>query len=213
MAYTIIEVERKTGVASRTLRFWADKGLFPFVQKDSNGVRYFSEKDVQWVFWIDCYRQIGMSIEDIKHYITLCAKGESSAQERLEIIQRQRQKTLDDIEKLQVVLEKLDYKVAYYKEMIAKQKDDINPLNQEYVKRPLMIGKKHIRSLAVKIFTPFNLHRNQEDKTGKLRPNLSGVIAPEVSVAQPTPHHRSKSRQKCQHQKDGKSYENLINNI
>ncbi len=34
MAYTIIEVERKTGVASRTLRFWADKGLFPFVQKD-----------------------------------------------------------------------------------------------------------------------------------------------------------------------------------
>lgn len=135
MAYTIIEVERKTGVASRTLRFWADKGLFPFVQKDSNGVRYFSEKDVQWVFWIDCYRQIGMSIEDIKHYITLCAKGESSAQERLEIIQRQRQKTLGDIEKLQVVLEKLDYKVAYYKDMIAKQKDDINPLNQEYVKR------------------------------------------------------------------------------
>ena len=43
MAYTIIEVERKTGVASRILRFWADKGLFPFVQKDSNGVRYFSE--------------------------------------------------------------------------------------------------------------------------------------------------------------------------
>lgn len=72
MAYTIIEVERKTGVASRTLRFWADKGLFPFVQKDSNGVRYFSEKDVQWVFWIDCYRQIGMSIEDINttlHYV------------------------------------------------------------------------------------------------------------------------------------------------
>lgn len=28
MAFTIIEVERKTGVASRTLRFWADKGLF-----------------------------------------------------------------------------------------------------------------------------------------------------------------------------------------
>ena len=105
------------------------------MQKDSNGVRYFSEKDVQWVFWIDCYRQIGMSIEDIKYYITLCAKGENTAQERLEIIQRQRQKTLDDIEKLQVVLEKLDYKVAYYKEMIAKNKDDINPLNKKYVKR------------------------------------------------------------------------------
>ena len=110
------------------------------MQKDNNNVRYFSEKDVQRVFWIDCYRQIGMSIEDIKYYITLCAKGENTAQERLEIIQRQRQKTLDDIEKLQVVLEKLDYKVAYYKEMIAKNKDDINPLNKEYVKR-----KKRVR--------------------------------------------------------------------
>lgn len=88
MAYTIIEVERKTGVTSRTLRFWADKGLFPFVQKDSNNVRYFSEKDVQWVLWIDCYRQIGMSIEDIRHYITLCAQGESTAQERLAIIKK-----------------------------------------------------------------------------------------------------------------------------
>ena len=79
-------------------------------------MRYFSEKDVQWVFWIDCYRQIGMSIEDIRHYITLCAQGESTAQERLAIIEKQRQKTLNEIEKLQVVLEKLDYKVAYYKD-------------------------------------------------------------------------------------------------
>lgn len=33
MAYTIIEVERKTGVASRTLRFWVDKGAFSFCAK------------------------------------------------------------------------------------------------------------------------------------------------------------------------------------
>lgn len=47
LAYTIIEVERKTGISSRTLRFWADKGVFPYVEKDKNGVRYFSEKDLQ----------------------------------------------------------------------------------------------------------------------------------------------------------------------
>ena len=76
-----------------------------------------------------------MSREESNHDITLGAKDENTEQERLEIIQRQGQKTLNEIEKLQVVREKLDYKVAYYKEMIAKQKDDINPLNQEYVKR------------------------------------------------------------------------------
>ncbi|WP_250541025.1 MerR family transcriptional regulator [Campylobacter jejuni] len=66
MAYTIIEVERKTGVSSRTLRFWLDKGLFPFVEKDKNGVRYFSEKDLEWVIWVDCYRQISMRLRILK---------------------------------------------------------------------------------------------------------------------------------------------------
>ncbi|MCI5787281.1 MAG: MerR family transcriptional regulator [Helicobacter trogontum] len=49
MADTIIEVERKTGISSHTLRFWVKKGLFPFIDRDKNGVKYFSEKDIKWV--------------------------------------------------------------------------------------------------------------------------------------------------------------------
>ncbi|WP_245892596.1 MerR family transcriptional regulator [Helicobacter valdiviensis] len=74
MAYTIIEVERKTGVASRTLRFWLSKGVFPYVEKDKKGVHYFSEKDLQWVLWVDCYRQIDMSIKDLKIISHLVSK-------------------------------------------------------------------------------------------------------------------------------------------
>ncbi len=65
LAYTIIEVERKTGIPSRTLRFWADKGVFPYVEKDKNGVRYFSEKDLQWVIWVDYYRQIEKALREV----------------------------------------------------------------------------------------------------------------------------------------------------
>lgn len=35
MAYTI-KVEKETKISAYTLRFWAKKGLFPFVQKDKN---------------------------------------------------------------------------------------------------------------------------------------------------------------------------------
>ncbi|MBK1963388.1 MerR family transcriptional regulator [Campylobacter novaezeelandiae] len=134
MAYTIIEVERKTGVSSRTLRFWLDKGLFPFVEKDKNGVRYFSEKDLEWVIWVDCYRQIGMSIEDLKRYIFLCAKGKSTAKERLEIILKLKGKILQDIKKFQSILEKLNFKIDYYEKMIMENKDELNPLSKDYVK-------------------------------------------------------------------------------
>ena len=44
MAYTIIEVERATNIPARKIRFWLDKGLFPFVERDENGVRYFAKK-------------------------------------------------------------------------------------------------------------------------------------------------------------------------
>lgn len=135
MAYTIIEVERKTGNPSRTLRFLADKGVFPYVEKDKNGVRYFSEKDLQWVIWVDCYRQIGMSIKDLKDYIALCVKGKSTAKERLEIILNLKEKTLEDMQKLQIILEKLNFKVNYYEKMIKENKDELNPSSKDYVKR------------------------------------------------------------------------------
>lgn len=47
MAYTIKEVEKETKISTHTLRFWAKKGLFPFVQKDENSVKYFSKSDIE----------------------------------------------------------------------------------------------------------------------------------------------------------------------
>ena len=91
MAYTIIEVERKTGVSSHTLRFWAKKGLFPFVQKDDNKVKYFSKSDVEWVGWINWLRKSQMDIPSIRHYIQLANQGEDTAKERRDMIARQKE--------------------------------------------------------------------------------------------------------------------------
>jgi len=143
MAYTIIEVERHTGMPSRTLRFWLDKGLFPFVERDENGVRYFSAKDIEWVYWIHCYRKAGMSLEQIKNYIHLCAKGKQSAQKRFEIITKQREKVLKEIEKLQSALPTLDFKIKYYELLIKDDLDALNVLSKDY-DNPCAIKRKRI---------------------------------------------------------------------
>ena len=54
MAYTIKEVENKTGVSAHTLRYWAKKGLFSHLDRDENNVRYFDERDLQWVALVQC---------------------------------------------------------------------------------------------------------------------------------------------------------------
>lgn len=87
MAYTIKEVERQTKISSHTLRFWAKKGLFPFVDRDKNGVKYFSQKDIAWVEWVACLRQTGMSIEDIREYVYLFPKGIKTAPRRKKLLE------------------------------------------------------------------------------------------------------------------------------
>lgn len=135
MAYTIIEVERKTGISSHTLRFWIKKGLFPFIERDKNGVKYFNQKDIEWAIWVECLRSMQMSLEDIKTYILLASQGNQNAKERKEMLCKQRQKVKQTIFQMNEALKKVDYKIRIYEEMIATGKDYLNPESKDYFKK------------------------------------------------------------------------------
>ncbi|WP_348518526.1 MerR family transcriptional regulator [Campylobacter sp. CCS1377] len=132
MAYTIKEVERQTKISSHTLRFWAKKGLFPFVDRDKNGVKYFSQKDIAWVEWVACLRQTGMSIEDIREYVYLFPKGIKTAPRRKKLLEKQYQKIQEDLQNLQIAKEKLEHKLEIYTRMIETGIDELNPQSSQY---------------------------------------------------------------------------------
>lgn len=114
MSYTIIDVERQTGISSRTLRFWASKGLFPFTQLNEHGTRYFAQSDVEWAQWIECLRSLDMSIEDIRRYLYLFAQGKDTVRERKRLLQRQQSKIEQHLKTLQNSLEKVKFKIELY---------------------------------------------------------------------------------------------------
>ncbi|CUU69638.1 Putative transcriptional regulator [Campylobacter hyointestinalis] len=97
-----------------------------------------------WVIWVDCFRKTGMSIEKIKHYITLAQKGKSSVALRLKMIEDQKALIKSEIKKLEEIDKKLDYKVSYYKNMIVSDEDTINPVSKDY--EGIMTLKKKIKS-------------------------------------------------------------------
>lgn len=47
--YTIKEVADKMEISEHTLRFWAKSGFFPFIKRNENNIRLFSEDDLNWV--------------------------------------------------------------------------------------------------------------------------------------------------------------------
>ena len=128
--YTIKEVAEKMAVSEHTLRFWAKGGFFPFVKRNENNIRQFSENDLNWVRIVKCLRSVGTETKAIKRYIDLCIIGDSTIQERYEIIKNTKKKALQQMEDLKKQLELLDYKEAFYKNLIKNNlKDSWNPMN------------------------------------------------------------------------------------
>lgn len=129
--YTIKEVADKMEVSEHTLRFWAKSGFFPFLQRDNNNIRRFSENDLNWVRIVKCLRSVGTQNKDIKKYIDLCIIGDSTIKERYQIIIDTKAKALEQMEELKKQLELLDYKENFYKNLIKNHlEDEWNPMNK-----------------------------------------------------------------------------------
>ena len=95
--YTIKDVSDKMDVSEHTLRFWAKSGFFPFVKRNENNIRQFSDNDLEWVRIVKCLRKVGIDNKSIKRYIDLCITGDSTIEERYEIIKTTKQKAKNEV--------------------------------------------------------------------------------------------------------------------
>ncbi len=130
--YTIKEVAEKMDVSEHTLRFWAKSGFFPFLTRNDNNVRMFSENDLNWVRIVKCLRSVGTQTKDVKRYIDLCIIGDSTIKERYQIILDTKAKALEQMDELKKQLELLDYKENFYKNLIKNHLEDVwNPMYQK----------------------------------------------------------------------------------
>lgn len=128
--YTIKEVAKKMDISEHTLRFWAKCGFFPFVQRNANNIRMFSEDDLGWVRIVKCLRSVGTENKAIKRYIDLCIQGDSTIEERYNIILETKKKALEQFDELKQQLKILDYKEEYYQNLIKNNLEDrFNPMN------------------------------------------------------------------------------------
>ena len=119
MEYLIKDASKKLNISIYTLRYYDKEGLTPFVKKDENGVRRYTEEDLEWIKMLINLRDIDMPISNIKEYITLYLKGDETIEERRELMCKYREyikkKIKDTISNLEMATEKLrqyDYAVS-----------------------------------------------------------------------------------------------------
>ncbi|WOO87773.1 MerR family transcriptional regulator [Mollicutes bacterium LVI A0039] len=110
----IDEVSKQLGLTKDTLRYYEKLGLIYAVPKSASGVREYDDLAIEHIKFIICMRNTGLTLKQIKNYIDLYNQGEQTHDERLEILNAQRQYVIEQITTLNESLEFLEYKIARY---------------------------------------------------------------------------------------------------
>lgn len=114
MLYTVGEMAQLLGIAASTLRYYDQEGLLPFVERSRGGIRMFTDKDYAPLKVIGCLKKSGLSIKEIKAFISLAQEGDATLGQRLEIFRRRKAAVERQIAELQRMLSLLEYKCWYY---------------------------------------------------------------------------------------------------
>lgn len=116
--YSIGEVVKQTGLSAHTLRYYEKEGLLPFVTKNRSGLRVYTTNDLGWLSMIECLKDSGLQIKEIRQYIEWFRQGDSTLQQRLELFQNRRKALEAEMARLQTVMNKITFKETLYTEAL-----------------------------------------------------------------------------------------------
>ena len=118
MLYTMKQACEKTGLTYDTLKFYCNEGLIPNVKRDKNNYRVFNDKDIEWIKSLSCLKSCDMSIVEMKEYLALCLKGESTIPERQEILNNKLKELEYKINKIQDSINYIHWKQNFYNDVL-----------------------------------------------------------------------------------------------
>lgn len=118
MADTIGAVAKKFNLNPSTLRYYDAEGLIPAIKKNEQGNRIFDEEAVSTLFTIECLKKSGMSIKEIKTFMSWCQIGDDSLDQRLAMFKERRACLEAQISELTATLDYIDFKISYYTQAV-----------------------------------------------------------------------------------------------
>ena len=91
----------------------------PNVKRDSRNYRVFDEHDIKWIQSLNCLKNCGMSIAEMKEYLTLCLGGEATIPARKVILAAKKEALLQSIAQLQDAVAYIDWKQGFYDDILS----------------------------------------------------------------------------------------------
>lgn len=117
--YSMKETCEKVGMPYETLKYYCNEGLIPNVKRNKNNYRVFSDNNIAWINSLSCLKNCGMSIAEMKEYLDLCLKGQSTIPQRQEILAIKKQELIRKQQELQKSIDYIDWKQGFYNDVLS----------------------------------------------------------------------------------------------
>ncbi|AEE97911.1 MerR family transcriptional regulator [Mahella australiensis] len=121
----IAEVSERCGLSPDTLRYYERIGLIPAVNRDSRGIRDYTEEDCRWIEFIKCMRNAGLPIEVLIEYVDLFQQGDETAEARKNLLIKERDKLAKKINEMEQTLALLNYKIERYEQKMVPIENEL----------------------------------------------------------------------------------------
>lgn len=106
MEYTVQKLGRLAGISTRTLRYYDEIGILKPARINSSGYRIYGQREVDRLQQILFYRELGVSLENIKNIVT------ASGFDEVDALREHRKKLLDKRKQLDLLIANVDKTIA-----------------------------------------------------------------------------------------------------
>lgn len=118
---TIAEVSKKVNLSADTLRYYERIGLIPEINRSKSGIRNYTERDLNRIEFVKCFRNSGVSIETLIEYMKLLKKGDSTIEDRKQLLISQREVIQKRLDEIQNAFERLNFKIYNYEKFLIER--------------------------------------------------------------------------------------------
>lgn len=119
MGYPIGKFSKMVSLSIDTLRYYEKERLI-IPARDQNNRRTYSEADQRWIAFIKRLKATGMPIKEIKTYARLRYQGNSTIDERLQLLFTQKNRLTAQRQEIDAHIAFLENKIATYYQLKTK---------------------------------------------------------------------------------------------
>lgn len=122
------DVCKITGISYETLKFYCNQGLVPNVKRDEHNFRIFDQHDIEWIKSLTCLKRCGMSINEMKEYLSLCLQGIKSISQRKVMLETKQKELFLKLKEVQDSIDYINWKQNFYDEVLSGKREYISNL-------------------------------------------------------------------------------------